>query len=31
MADFDPENSPTDKLFWFWLAYEKEVQLDDRR
>jgi len=31
MADFDPENSPTNKLFLFWLAYEKEAQLDDTR
>jgi hypothetical protein len=31
MADFDPENSPTDKLFLFWLAYEKEGQLGDTR
>ena len=27
MADFNPENAPTDKLFLFWLAYEKEAQL----
>lgn len=31
MADFDPKNSPRDKLFFFWLAYEKEAQLDDTR
>jgi len=31
MADFDPENSPTDKLFLFWLASDKEAQLDDTR
>ena len=31
MADFDPENSPTDKLSLFWLAYEKKAQLDDTR
>ena len=31
MADFDPQNSSTDKLFLFWLAYEKEAQMDDTR
>jgi hypothetical protein len=31
MADFDPKNSPRAKLFLFWLAYNKEVQLDHTR